>query len=144
MLLMPRLQLLDGRLDELHASLLAHLGRREVAVQARAVPVAGDRLGIDRHLGRELLGYAVQKEARQPQLVAHLDAHAGPDLELPLRRHHFGVGAGNLDARVEARAVVRFDDVALHDLAGADAAVVRALGGGVAWGFVSDDTRGEE
>ena len=61
----------DGRLDVLHAALGAHLLGGEVGVQARAVPVAGDGLGVDRDLDAEVLGDAVEEEAGQPELVAH-------------------------------------------------------------------------
>lgn len=133
MLLMPPLQLLDRRLDMLHTTLLPHLDRREVTVQTGTVPVARDGLRIEGHLDGELLSYAVQQETGEPELVAHLDAGAGTDLELPLGRHDFGVGSRDLDASVQAGAVVRFDNVAHDDLSGADAAVVRTLRGGVAW-----------
>lgn len=132
MLLMPSLQLLDGRLDLLHTALLPHLHRRKVAVQTGTVPVARDGLGIERHLDGELLSYAVQQETGEPELVAHLDADAGADLELPLGGHDFGVGSRDLNAGVQAGAVVRFDNVAHDNLSGTDTAVVRTLRGGVA------------
>ena len=71
MLLVARLQLLDRRLDVLHAARLAHAQAREVAVQTCAVPVAGDRLGVERDLCAELLGDAVQQETSAPEVVAH-------------------------------------------------------------------------
>jgi hypothetical protein len=46
--------------------------------------------------------------------------------------HDLGVGAGDLDAGVQAGLVVGVDNVALDDLAGADTAVVWPLGGGEA------------
>lgn len=57
-----------------------------------------------------------------------LNSVAGTDLELPLCRHDLGVGAGDLDAGIEAGLVMRLDDVAAEDLAGADTTVIRALG----------------
>lgn len=132
MLLMPPFQLLDRGLDVLHAALFPHLGRREVAVKTSTVPVARNGLGIDGHLGGELLSYAVQQEAGEPELIAHLDTNARADLELPLGGHDFGVGSRNLDTGVEASAVMRFDDITLDDLAGTNTAVVRTLGSGVA------------
>jgi hypothetical protein len=57
-----------------------------------------------------------------------LNTQARADLVLPLGRHDLGVGAGDLDTSVQAGLVVSLDDVALHDLAGADTAVVGALG----------------
>ena len=54
----------------------------------------------------------------------HLAATSGTYLELPLCRHHLGVGAGNLDPGEQTRSVMRLDDVATVDLVGTDAAVV--------------------
>lgn len=127
-----RLELLHGRLDGLHAAVGTGASGRHVGVQTRAVPVAGDRLGVERDLGAKLFGDTVQQETRNPQVVAHLDALAGADLVLPLGRHDLGVDTRNVDAGVHAGLVVRLDNVAAVDLAGADAAVVRALGTGEA------------
>jgi hypothetical protein len=60
-------------------------------------------------------------------VVTHLDTLARADLELPLAGHDLGVGAGDLDTRVEAGLVVGLDDVTEDDLAAADTAVVRTL-----------------
>ena len=51
--------------------LFAHLLGGKVGVQARAVPVTGDGLRVDRDLDAKVLGDAVQQEARHPELVAH-------------------------------------------------------------------------
>ena len=59
-----------------------------------------------------------------------IDALARAHLVLPLRRHHFSVDARNLDPRVQTGLVMRLDNVAAVHLAGADAAVVRALRAG--------------
>lgn len=48
---------------------------------------------------------------------------------LPLRGHDLGVGAGNVDFRVQAGAVVRFDDIASKDAAEPVSAVVGTLRG---------------
>jgi hypothetical protein len=60
--------------------------------------------------------------------VLTLNAAARADLVLPLGGHDLGVGAGDVDAGVQAGLVVSLDDVTAEDLAGADTAVVRALG----------------
>lgn len=60
------LELLDGGLDVLHATLDTHLLGREVGVETGTVPVAGDGLGVERDLGAELLGHAVEEEAGHP------------------------------------------------------------------------------
>jgi hypothetical protein len=127
-LLVAALELLDGSLDVLHATLLAHLLGGEVAVQTGTVPVTGDGLGVDGDLGAKVLGDAVEEEAGGPEVVTHLDALAGADLELPLGRHDLGVSAGDVDAGVQAGLVVSVDNVALDDLASAYTAVVGALG----------------
>jgi hypothetical protein len=53
-------------------------------------------------------------------------------LVLPLRRHDLGVGAGDVDAGVQASLVVGFYNVSAENLAGADTAVVWALRSGEA------------
>lgn len=58
-----------------------------------------------------------------------VNALAGTDLVLPLGRHDFSVGARDVDASIQASLVVSIDDIAAEDLAGADTAVVWALGG---------------
>ena len=67
-------------------------------------------------------------------------------LELPLGGHDLGVYAGDLDARVVAGLQVGLHDVASDGGAGADRAVVRALGAGEAalrpaWRGDSSDVR---
>ena len=99
---------------------------------AGAVPVALLRLGGEADHDVVVLGDALQQPAGDVEVVADL-GHAGrADLELPLAGHHLGVGAGDLEAGVDARLGVLLDDVAAEDLVGADAAVVRALRVGVA------------
>lgn len=122
-----RLELLDGVLDVLHATLDTHLLGGEVAVEAGTVPVALDGLGVPGDAGTEVLGDASEEEAGSPEVVTHLDTLARADLELPLAGHDLGVGARDLDAGVKAGLVVGLDDVTEDDLAAADTAVVRAL-----------------
>jgi hypothetical protein len=124
------LELLDGSLDVLHATLLAHLLGGEVAVQTGTVPVTGTGLGVEGDLSAELFGDSVEEETSDPEVVTHLDTEAGTDLELPLGGHDLGVGTGDLDAGVQARLVVSLDDVTAVDLAGTHTAVVWALGTG--------------
>ena len=109
---------------------LAHRLRREVRVRAGAVPVAADRLRVERGAGLEVLGDAVEQPAGHPELVADRGRGEDPDLELPLAHHHLGVGALDREPGVHARLGVRLDDRAADDLGRADAAVVRALRGG--------------
>ena len=72
-----RLELLHRRLDVLHAAVGAHLRRRHVGVQARAVPVARDGLGREGDARAEFLGDAVQEEAGHPEVVAHWEEESG-------------------------------------------------------------------
>lgn len=65
-------------------------------------------------------------------MLRTVDARAGTDLVLPLSRHDLGVGAGDVDASVQAGLVVSLNNVTAEDLAGTDTAVVRTLGTGVA------------
>lgn len=76
------LELLDCGFDELHAALLTRLLRGEVGVQASAVPLARHGLGVPGNLGAEVLSDTSEQEASQPEMVSHLDAVAGADLEL--------------------------------------------------------------
>ena len=80
-LLVPLAQLLDRLLDLLDAIVGAHRLGREVAVGARAVPVAlhGFRVQGDDHA--VFLGDAVQDEPGHPEVVAGGDAEAGSNLK---------------------------------------------------------------
>lgn len=129
-LLVTGLELLDGVLNVLHATLLAHVLGREVGVEARAVPVTRNGLRVEGDLGAKLFRHAVEEEASEPEVVTHLDAVARADLELPLGGHDLGVGARDLDAGVQAALVVGLDNVTLNNLASADTAVVGTLGSG--------------
>ena len=65
-------------------------------------------------------------------MVAHFRRARGSDLELPLTGHDLGVDAADLQAGHDASLEVLLDELTTHDVAGAGAAVVRALGTGVA------------
>lgn len=66
-----RLEVLDGGLNGLHATLLTHSLGRKVAVKAGTVPIASNRLGMNRNLCAEFLSNSSQEEARNPKVVAH-------------------------------------------------------------------------
>src|SRR5262249_51189196 len=106
---------------------LAHLLRGEVGVRARAVPVALDRLRVERRRHTEVFGDAVEQPARDPQLVGDVERAERANLEFPLPRHDFGVDTGDRDARGQARVEVRLDDVAAVHLIRAHTAVIEAL-----------------
>ena len=103
---MPLSELLDGSLDVLHATLLPHRLRGEVAVSPRSVPVSSNGLGGKRDHDTKILRYTLEdipenqtkvhfythlKQLRipgHPEVIAHRDSLARSDLELPLGGHH--------------------------------------------------------
>jgi hypothetical protein len=70
-LLMSATQLLYRSLDVLHTALNTHILGREVAVEACAVPVTGDRLRVQRHLSTVLLSNTGKEVSCNPKFVAH-------------------------------------------------------------------------
>jgi hypothetical protein len=116
--------------------------RRENAlgVASSSVPVTLEGLGVKRDGDTPLLSDADEEEPRRemkrmsgridgverlgrnspghPEVVTHVLAGAGSDLELPLGRHDLGVDARDGDSGVEAGAVVSLDHVASVNLAG--------------------------
>ena len=61
-LLVTSFELLDRSLDVLHASFLAHLSTREIAVKTSSVPVTWNWLGVEGDLGAKLFRDAVEEE----------------------------------------------------------------------------------
>ena len=90
------------------------------------IPVSGHWFGVKGDDDPEFLGNPVQNEPGHPQLVGHLDALAGSDLELPLSGHHLCIGACNLNASVETGSVVAFQDVSSISPVGSNCTVVRS------------------
>ena len=118
---------MTGLLDGL--VILAHCLGAEVGVGACAVPVASGWLGIEADDYVVVLSDAVQQPTGYVHVIAHGECVGCADLELPLAGHHFGIGAFDHQASIEARLSVLFDDLAAHNTSGANAAVVRALRG---------------
>jgi len=54
------------------------------------------------HLDTPLLTDSEKEETSHPEVVTELDTLARANLELPLRRHDFGVDTGNPDTGVQA------------------------------------------
>lgn len=121
-------ELLNGSLDGLHTTLLAHRLGRVVGVATSSVPVTGDGLGVERDLDTPLLGHSDEEVTGEGEVVTHLDTLARADLELPLGGHDLGVDTRDVDTGVEAGAVVSLDEVTGKDLTGTSTTVVRALG----------------
>lgn len=111
-------ELLDGGLDVLHSSGLAHSLGGVVGVAPGTVPVALERLGVEGDDDAPLLGDAGEEITGHPKVVAHGDPLAGADLELPLGGHDLRVDTADIDLGVEASAVVGFDEITSENLAG--------------------------
>ncbi len=116
-LVMPLAELGDGGLDCLHTSRLTHSLGTVVGVATSTVPVTGERLRVEGNLDTPLLGDTLKEVTSHPEVVAHRDTLTGPNLELPLRRHDFGVDTADVDASVQARPVMRFYDITCENLA---------------------------
>jgi len=110
-------ELLNGSLNGLDASGFPHLLCRVVRVAASTIPIARERLGVERHLDTPLLSNADKEVTSHPEMVTHGDALAGANLELPLRGHNLGVDTADVDASVQAGAVVGLDQITGKDLA---------------------------
>ena len=118
MLIVTLGQLLDGLLDFLEPSGFPHRLSGIVGMAASAVPVALEGFGVEGDLDAPHFRTTDEKVAGHPQMVTHRDTLARTDLELPLRGHHFSVDTRNLDASVQAGAVVGFDEVTSEYLSG--------------------------
>lgn len=70
-LLVATLKLLDGGLNMLHTTFLAHLLTGVVAVKTGSIPVTWNWLGVEGDLGTEFLGNTVKKETSEPKVVTH-------------------------------------------------------------------------
>ena len=97
--------------SSLYSAVFSHLLGGGIGVSASTIPIARDRLGIERDHDTELFGHTVQYVARHPQVIACADAFARTHLKLPLGRHHFAVDATYLDAGVQTRLVVSVNHV---------------------------------
>ena len=118
MLVMSLAQLLNSGFDCLHASGLTHRLCAVVGVATSTVPFALERLGVERNLDAPLLSNAGEEVASHPEVVTHGNALTGANLKFPLRRHNLGVDSADVDARVEASAVMGFDEITGEDFAG--------------------------
>lgn len=127
-LLMSLAKLLDGRLDDLHATFLSHGLGRVVEMAASAVPVARDGLGLEANLDSVLLGNSVEQIPGHPEVVAKVNRGQGADLELELARHDLDVDSSELDASVQAGSEVVLSDDSARGLSVSGTAVVLALG----------------
>merc|ERR1712174_29802 len=103
-------ELLD-RIDDLpEATGVAHRLCGVVGVATSTIPITRDGLGVEGDIHLLGLADADHQVAGHPEMVAAVDAHAGPDLVLPLAGHDLSIRARDLDACIEASLVVRFHD----------------------------------
>lgn len=114
--IVPLGKFFDGLLDGLNASRLTHGFGGIIGVATSTVPVTLEGLGVERDLDTPLFGDADEEVASHPEVITHGDTLARPDLEFPLRRHHLGVDTADVDAGVEASAIVGFDEITSEDL----------------------------
>lgn len=121
-------ELVESRLDNRKTTVLTHGLGGDVGMAASTIPVTSQGLGVESDLHTEVLTDTVQEVASNGELVAHLDALAGTNLELPLGGHNLGVNTRDVDTSVETGAVVSLDNVTAVDLASTNTTVVRALG----------------
>lgn len=102
----PEAEFLDGGLDSLHTTGLAHFFGTEISVAASTVPVAFKGLGMEGDLDAPLFRNANKKIAGHPKVITHGNTLAGTDLEFPLRRHDLSIDAADVDACIETGTVV--------------------------------------
>jgi len=93
---------------------------------ARTVPV-GEELWRERDSHVEVLSNTLEDVTGHPKLIADGDTLDGADLVFPLAGHNLSVGAGDLDASVEAGSVVSVSDDSTEAVVGTYTAVVGAL-----------------
>ena len=102
-------ELFNGSFDGLDASGLPHFLGTVVGVAASTIPVSLKRFGVEGDFDTPLFSNADEKIASHPEVVTHGDAFTRTNLELPLGGHNFSVDATDVDAGVEASAVVSLD-----------------------------------
>ena len=92
------------------AACFAHVVGREVTVHARTIPVARVWLTVVIYIYPIFFAQALQNVASNPDLVASIVGTFTKDLKLPLALRDFAVDAFVVNARIEAKVEVLFDD----------------------------------
>jgi hypothetical protein len=127
-LLVLLLQFGNALVNSFHSrTRLSGFNSRDVGMAASTVPITLKWLGMQGNLNAEFLSNSLKEITGHPEMIAHFDANARADLEFPLRGHDFGVDTAYLDASVQTRLVMGFDDITRVDFAGSDTTVVWAL-----------------
>jgi len=126
-------QLLDGGIDFLQATVLAHGLGAVVGVASSTVPVTlSDGLGVEGNNDAKSLSDSVHEVTGKPEVVTDGDAKARANLELPLTGHDLRIDTSDLHASIQAGSVVGLNEGAAEDLIGANTAVIGTLRGRVA------------
>jgi hypothetical protein len=99
----------DSGLDGFETARLPHFFGAVIAVATSSVPLALKGFRMEGDLNTPLFSDANKKITSHPEVIAHGNTLAGSDLELPLRRHHLSVNTTDVDAGIEAGAVVSFN-----------------------------------
>lgn len=118
MLIMSFAQLRDGFFNVLHTAGFAHCLAAIVSVTASTVPFTLEGFGMEGNFDTPLLGNADEKIPSHPKMVTHVNTFARAYLEFPLRWHHFGVDATDIDTGIKTSAVVGFNEITGKNLAG--------------------------
>jgi hypothetical protein len=104
-------EFLDGVEDNLVATGVAHGLGGEVAVAAGSVPVSGNGLGVKGYLDTKVFTDPMENVPGHVKLISSTDTFTGSHLELPLTWQNLSIGATNLDASVQACAIVSITDL---------------------------------
>jgi len=87
-------------------------------VATSAVPVSLEGFGVERDLDTPLLGNTDKEETSHPEMVTHRNTLTGPNLELPLRWHHFGIDTTDVDTSIETGTIVGLNEITCKNFAG--------------------------
>lgn len=69
----------------LQPTIFPHFLSAKVSVATSAIPVAWDRLRIKWSYHTKVFTNSVQDETSDPQMISHIDAFTGANLEFPLQ-----------------------------------------------------------
>merc|ERR1712110_622325 len=103
-------ELVAGLDDLVVAAILTHSLRGKIRMAARTIPITRNRLRVPTHIHVEQFTNTEHQIARDPKLVAAIDADTGSHLVLPLASHHFCIDARDLHTSVKASSVMCLDN----------------------------------
>jgi len=114
----PLCQFLDSGFDRLHTTFLTHLLRAEIGVATSTIPVALERFGVEGNFDAPLFGDTDEKVPSDPEMITHRDTLTRADLEFPLGGHDLRIYAANVNASIQAGAIMGFDEITSEDFPG--------------------------